>query len=93
MIPPPLPQGWTEHIGESPVFFFDPLTDVSSAPGGQPYYYDAATRESTYVRPVAAYLPSPFQPDAIPAQLSLRTQKKKQKKESYSTEEKTQKPI
>ncbi|GLB33792.1 putative FF domain containing protein [Lyophyllum shimeji] len=36
---PPLPPGWSEHI----------------APGGQPYYYNAQTQESTYVRPIPAF--------------------------------------
>ncbi|KAF8631941.1 hypothetical protein AX15_002109 [Amanita polypyramis BW_CC] len=39
---PVLPPGWSEHIG----------------PAGQVYYYNALTRESTYVRP----LPLPFIP-------------------------------
>ncbi|KAH0839764.1 Hsp90 protein-domain-containing protein [Lanmaoa asiatica] len=37
--PPPLPSGWTEHVG----------------PGGQPYYYHAASQQSTYVRPLPAF--------------------------------------
>ncbi|KAH9482626.1 Transcription elongation regulator 1 [Psilocybe cubensis] len=41
---PPLPQGWTEHLG----------------PNGQPYYYNAVTRESTYIRPTPQI--SPIQP-------------------------------
>ncbi|KAG2077431.1 HSP90-domain-containing protein [Suillus decipiens] len=43
---PPLPPGWTEHVG----------------PAGQPYYYNAVTRESTYVRPLPAF---PIIPQAI----------------------------
>ncbi|KAG1770099.1 Hsp90 protein-domain-containing protein [Suillus occidentalis] len=43
---PPLPPGWTEHVG----------------PAGQPYYYHAGTRESTYVRPLPAF---PVIPQAI----------------------------
>ncbi|KAG2118761.1 Hsp90 protein-domain-containing protein [Suillus discolor] len=43
---PPLPPGWTEHVG----------------PAGQPYYYHAGTRESTYVRPLPAF---PIIPQAI----------------------------
>ncbi|KAF9462633.1 hypothetical protein BDZ94DRAFT_1298435 [Collybia nuda] len=35
---PPLPLGWSEHAG----------------PGGQIYYYNAQTQESTYVRPIPA---------------------------------------
>ncbi|PBK72579.1 HSP90-domain-containing protein [Armillaria solidipes] len=34
--PPPLPMGWTQHAG----------------PNGQPYYFNAHTKESTYVRPL-----------------------------------------
>ncbi|KAF5388027.1 hypothetical protein D9615_000399 [Tricholomella constricta] len=36
---PPLPQGWSEHI----------------APGGQVYYHNLQTQESTYVRPIPAF--------------------------------------
>ncbi|KAG1892466.1 Hsp90 protein-domain-containing protein [Suillus subluteus] len=43
---PPLPPGWSEHVG----------------PAGQPYYYHAGTRESTYVRPLPAF---PIIPQAI----------------------------
>ncbi|KAF8559124.1 HSP90-domain-containing protein [Imleria badia] len=37
--PPPLPPGWTEHVG----------------PGGQPYYYHAPSQQSTYVRPLPPF--------------------------------------
>ncbi|OTB09406.1 hypothetical protein M426DRAFT_18052 [Hypoxylon sp. CI-4A] len=40
--PPPLPPGWTEH----------------KAPTGHTYYYNAATKESTYTRPAASPLPT-----------------------------------
>ncbi|KAJ4478050.1 Hsp90 protein-domain-containing protein [Lentinula aciculospora] len=36
---PPLPPGWTEHQG----------------PGGQLYYYNAQTKESTYIRPLPSF--------------------------------------
>ncbi|KAG6332715.1 hypothetical protein ID866_6376 [Astraeus odoratus] len=36
---PPLPPGWTEHVG----------------PGGQPYYYHATSQQSTYIRPLPAF--------------------------------------
>ncbi|KAG6919444.1 hypothetical protein DXG01_006327 [Tephrocybe rancida] len=36
---PPLPPGWSEHV----------------APGGQVYYHNTQTRESTYVRPIPAF--------------------------------------
>jgi hypothetical protein len=41
---PPLPEGWTEH----------------KAPTGHSYYYNTATKQSTYTRPVAA--PAPVAP-------------------------------
>ncbi|KAJ3810029.1 Hsp90 protein-domain-containing protein [Lentinula aff. lateritia] len=37
--PPPLPPGWTEHLG----------------PGGQLYYYNVQTKESTYIRPLPSF--------------------------------------
>ncbi|KAJ7368267.1 Hsp90 protein-domain-containing protein [Mycena albidolilacea] len=43
--PPPLPFGWTEHL----------------SPTGQPYYFNANTKESTYVRP----LPPPMAQPAV----------------------------
>ncbi|KAG9577897.1 hypothetical protein KCU77_g13316, partial [Aureobasidium melanogenum] len=44
---PPLPPGWTEH----------------TAPTGHKYYYNAATKASTYTRPVATpAAPTPPQP-------------------------------
>ncbi|EGN93056.1 hypothetical protein SERLA73DRAFT_79097 [Serpula lacrymans var. lacrymans S7.3] len=36
---PPLPPGWSEHLG----------------PAGQPYYYNSHTKESTYTRPFLSY--------------------------------------
>ncbi|KAF9652160.1 hypothetical protein BDM02DRAFT_3109570 [Thelephora ganbajun] len=39
MGPLPLPLGWTEHVG----------------PGGQPYYFNIYTSESTYVRPLPTF--------------------------------------
>ncbi|KAJ7283667.1 Hsp90 protein-domain-containing protein [Mycena rebaudengoi] len=36
LAPPPLPFGWSEHLG----------------PGGQPYFYNEHTKESTYLRPL-----------------------------------------
>ncbi|KAI4127947.1 MAG: hypothetical protein LQ338_002971 [Usnochroma carphineum] len=46
--PPPLPSGWTEH----------------KAPTGHAYYYNAATQQSTYTRPVADPPPQTAAPDA-----------------------------
>lgn len=37
--PPPLPSGWTEHVG----------------PGGQRYYYHASSQQSTYIRPLPPF--------------------------------------
>ncbi|KDR83759.1 hypothetical protein GALMADRAFT_236117 [Galerina marginata CBS 339.88] len=45
---PPLPQGWTEHLG----------------PNGQPYYYNFLTRESTYSRPILPVLSIQSQPNS-----------------------------
>ncbi|EMD40829.1 hypothetical protein CERSUDRAFT_91575 [Gelatoporia subvermispora B] len=50
---PPLPPGWTEHI----------------SPGGQPYYFNTQTQESTYVRPLPTFLipPQVVPPAVAPA--------------------------
>ncbi|KAG5646569.1 hypothetical protein DXG03_002872 [Asterophora parasitica] len=53
--PPPLPLGWSEH----------------TAPGGQLYYFNAQTQESTYVRPIPAF--------AIMPVAQLEPPKKKEK--------------
>ncbi|KAH6914924.1 Hsp90 protein-domain-containing protein [Coprinopsis sp. MPI-PUGE-AT-0042] len=55
MAAPPLPPGWTQHLG----------------PGGQVYYYNTQTQESTYVRP----LPS-FTAPAAPTQKKEKAQLK-----------------
>ncbi|KIJ70580.1 hypothetical protein HYDPIDRAFT_78529 [Hydnomerulius pinastri MD-312] len=55
--PPPLPPGWSEHTG----------------PGGQPYYYHAASQQSTYIRPLPAF------PIAAPAPAIQQPKKKKEK--------------
>ncbi|KIY49169.1 hypothetical protein FISHEDRAFT_65236 [Fistulina hepatica ATCC 64428] len=54
--PPPLPLGWTEHI----------------APGGQPYYYNALTKESSYIRPLPDLLKVPAAPSQVPVQKKER---------------------
>ncbi|ETS74399.1 hypothetical protein PFICI_14265 [Pestalotiopsis fici W106-1] len=60
--PPPLPTGWTEH----------------KAPTGHTYYYNAATKESTYKRPgadVSAATPAPPPPagsSSLPGQQDPR---------------------
>ncbi|KAN0097613.1 Hsp90 domain containing protein [Tylopilus felleus] len=55
--PPPLPLGWTEHVG----------------PGGQPYYYHAASQQSTYIRPLPAF-------PVIPPPAAAQPPKKKKEK-------------
>ncbi|KEP47419.1 WW domain protein [Rhizoctonia solani 123E] len=57
-VPPPLPPGWTEH----------------KAPTGHTYFYHAATKQSTYTRPLPAIHlggtvpgPPPFPPTSVPA--------------------------
>ncbi|KAI0770832.1 hypothetical protein BC629DRAFT_1595770 [Irpex lacteus] len=49
--PPPLPPGWTEHLG----------------PNGQPYYYNTLTQESTYVRPLPTFATLPGGVVSLPA--------------------------
>ncbi|PCH41166.1 hypothetical protein WOLCODRAFT_71349 [Wolfiporia cocos MD-104 SS10] len=61
MGPPPLPPGWTEH----------------PSPTGQPYYYNAATQESTYVRPLPAF---PILPQAAMAAAATPPPAQKKKK-------------
>ena len=56
--PPPLPEGWTEH----------------KAPSGHSYYYNAATKKSTYKRPVAAPQPVAPTPPSGPSQSFLQYQ-------------------
>jgi len=55
---PPLPEGWTEH----------------KAPTGHSYYYNAATKQSTYTRPVAAPAPVAPTPPTDPSQSFLQYQ-------------------
>ncbi|KAI9001432.1 hypothetical protein BD414DRAFT_452913 [Trametes punicea] len=64
-VPPPLPPGWTEHI----------------SPTGQPYYYNAQTGESTYVRPLPAFPIIPQATAAVPATAAPPSTAKKPKKE------------
>jgi hypothetical protein len=55
---PPLAEGWTEH----------------KAPTGHSYYYNAATKQSTYTRPVAAPAPVAPTPPTDPSQSFLQYQ-------------------
>ncbi|KAK7470671.1 hypothetical protein VKT23_002093 [Stygiomarasmius scandens] len=48
--PPPLPPPWTEHL----------------APGGQVYYYNPSTKESTYIRPLPTFQNLPAQQASKP---------------------------
>ncbi|KAI5120418.1 hypothetical protein M0805_006919 [Coniferiporia weirii] len=63
LAPPPLPLGWTEH----------------TAPGGQLYYFNAATNESTYVRPFPTFPVPPFAAGVIPPQAGPPAEKKGKK--------------
>ncbi|KAJ3741155.1 Hsp90 protein-domain-containing protein [Lentinula detonsa] len=57
--PPPLPPGWTEH----------------QAPGGQLYYHNATTKESTYTRPLPSFQNALFaQPAKKKERPSTKTQ-------------------
>ena len=51
-----LSPGWTEHVGpllhRNPLYLLYLLT--LPGPGGQPYFYNTQTRESTYIRPIIA---------------------------------------
>lgn len=58
----PLPPGWTEHIAQ----------------GGQRYYFNAFTQESTYIRPLPVSLPPP-------QVLSSDASKKKKEKPKQKT--------
>lgn len=56
----PLPSGWTEHVGTFLAFVcvvYNTVSDLTtqSAPTGQPYFYNAFTNESTFVRPMPSY--------------------------------------
>jgi hypothetical protein len=57
-IPPPLPPGWTEHVGKllgHPQFTCTCSKKTRSiGPSGQIYFFNTTTRESTYVRPLPA---------------------------------------
>ena len=55
---PPLPQGWTEHAGALSFHFVPLLLKFEAGPNSQTYFYNAFTRESTYIRPLAV---SPYQ--------------------------------
>ncbi|WWD17407.1 hypothetical protein CI109_101848 [Kwoniella shandongensis] len=66
--PPPLPPGWSEH----------------RAPDGvTPYYYNAQTRESTYIRPSAfpSFPPTSATPPIVGSPAPTGEKEKKKKKE------------
>lgn len=82
--PPPLPPGWTEHVGnvqqdaEQSAVQAQPFP---TGPGGHLYYYHAASRQSTYVRPLPAF---PVVPPPPPQ--SLKKEKPLVKKAIPGTE-------
>ena len=54
--PLPLPPGWTEHVGKSHFVLYSPFTNtLDPGPGGQPYYFNTYTSESTYARPLPMF--------------------------------------
>lgn len=56
---PPLPVGWTEHAGLR--FYFSYviiLLNRITDPGGNSYYFNSQTQESTYVRPLPPFFTS-----------------------------------
>ncbi|KAJ5923390.1 hypothetical protein N7454_008635 [Penicillium verhagenii] len=55
--PPPLPPGWTEH----------------RAPTGHLYFYNTATKQSTYTRPTAQAVPTVNEPSSAPPVYSPET--------------------
>lgn len=63
--PPPLPPGWTEHISKrmSSTWPFT-VSPNTVGPTGQPYYFNAAAQQSTYVRPLPIFPvpPAPVAP-------------------------------
>ncbi|KAJ5716214.1 WW/Rsp5/WWP [Penicillium malachiteum] len=65
--PPPLPPGWTEHrapTGTSPIWtFYKNISNDSFA--GHLYYYNTATKQSTYTRP-QSQAPQPVPTAPVP---------------------------
>src|ERR1700709_318026 len=54
--PPPLPPGWTEHVGmHLKNRILRHWLIFHTGPAGQPYYYHAGTQESTYIRPFPSF--------------------------------------
>ena len=48
-----LPPGWTEYVGPLSISLYSFFTyQYLPGPGGQPYYFNSQTRESTYVQPI-----------------------------------------
>jgi hypothetical protein len=83
--PPPLPSGWTEHKGMLLPVFHNCITISEKflappkAPSGHTYYYNAATKQSTYIRPLPPIHmggpvpgpPPPFPPVIPPAPVAV----------------------
>jgi transcription elongation regulator 1 len=76
--PPPLPPGWTEHTGILYPLYREFQLRNYIGPNGQPYYFNAVTQESTYIRPVPAF---PLYPNGQPILQTATAppQKKKEK--------------
>lgn len=75
---PPLPPGWTEHISMCSAFSIVLLSNMHAGPTGQPYYFNAVTQESTYIRPLPAF---PIVPGQVPFVPPVQAVQPKQKKE------------
>ena len=88
-VPPPLPPGWTEHLGTclfARCYYYLTFTralPTISGPSGQPYYHNVQTQESTYVRPLPAF---PIMPQAaVPAAAAPPSKKAKKEKPLVKT--------
>lgn len=81
--PPPLPSGWSEHMGRSQLLYsiYGRLTDISAPDGVTRYYFNSQSKESTYVRPSFAPLPpsAPLIPTPAPPAQKKKKEKPKDK--------------
>ena len=59
--PPQLPPGWTEHFGKD-CTSSSKDSEIAAPDGVTRYYYNAATQQSTYVRPMIPTAPASFPP-------------------------------